>query len=186
MQDSSADGRRSQFGAAWQPKTLSERHHNILRMHLLGYSNIEIAERLGCTPTAVGLAVNSNLGRIQTRMMRAELDNGAIEAAKRIRALAPKAIDVIEQTLDDPDAPIAVRLKAAQDALDRAGLGAVKKMDVRSTSVALSRDDLEDLRRDALARAIENGLVVDSSPNLPSPTSMSQNSLGSVEVAVED
>lgn len=161
-QATTLDGRRNPYGRRYQPKKLNERHHNILRLHLLGYSNKEIADRLGCTPTSVSIAVNSNLGRIQASLMRAEVDNGAIEAAKRIRALAPKAIDVIEETMANEDVPAAVRLRAAQDALDRAGFGAVKRVDMRSTSVSLSSDDLEELKNSALARARENGLVVDA------------------------
>lgn len=160
-QVTSLDGRVNPYGRRYQPKKLNERHHNILRLHLLGYSNKQIAERLGCTPASVSIAVNSNLGRLQAGLMRAEVDNGAIEAAKRIRALAPKAIDVIEETMSDEEVPYAVRLRAAQDALDRAGFGAVKRVDTRSMSVSLSSDDLEELKASALARARENGLVVD-------------------------
>lgn len=160
-QATSLDGRVNPYGRRYQPKKLNERHHNILRLHLLGYSNKQIAERLGCTPASVSIAVNSNLGRLQAGLMRAEVDNGAIEAAKRIRALAPKAIDVIEETMSDEEVPYAVRLRAAQDALDRAGFGAVKRVDTRSMSVSLSSDDLEELKASALARARENGLVVD-------------------------
>lgn len=148
----------------YEPKALSELHHSILRLHMLGYTGREICSKLGCTQPTVTRALNCSMGRFQTSLMRAELDGTAMEAAKQIRALAPKALQVIEDVLDDVDAPTSVRLRAAQDALDRAGFGAVKKVDVNSTSVSLSQDDLVSLRETALARARLNGLVVDSQP----------------------
>lgn len=145
----------------YDAKKLTELHHNILRLHMLGYKGREIAEKLGCSTMTVSNALNSSLGRFQTSIIRAELDGTAVEAAKQIRQLAPKAIRLIEEVMDDDEAPISVRLRAAQDALDRAGFAAVKKVDMRNTSVSLTKDDLESLKQAALERAQASGLVVD-------------------------
>lgn len=147
----------------YQPEKMNDRHHRIMRLHLLGYSGREIASMLGLSESRVSIVINSNLGRCQSAIMKSEADTSAIETARRIREVAPKALQVIEDILADDSVPSSVRLKAAQDALDRAGHGAVKKLDVRSTSVALSPDDLEDLKQAALARAKASGLVVDTS-----------------------
>jgi hypothetical protein len=50
-------------------------------------------------------------------------------AAERIKALAPRAIDVIEALLDETDSSM-VRLAAARDILDRAGYKPHDKVDV--------------------------------------------------------
>lgn len=155
------DRRCSGLPRAYQPKMLRSRQHQILRLNLLGYSNKDIADKLGVTPATVSNTVNSNLGRLRTQILSAELDHTAVEAAKEIRRLAPIAIRVIEETLTDDTVPAHVRLQAAKDALDRAGLGAAKKVDISSTSVSLSATDLENLKARALERAAANGLVID-------------------------
>lgn len=165
---SSNDRRRTALERQWQPKQLSERHHNILRLHLLGYSNTDIADKMGCTTVTVSQTINSNIGREHTQMMRSELDKATFDSAKRIKLMAPKAIDVIEEALTNSDIPFSVRLKAAQDALDRAGFGAVKKMDVQSTTVSLTPSDLNNLKQNALLRANENCIEVPCISNSPS------------------
>ena len=41
----SYDRRRNLNGRKYQPKQLNEKHHEILRLAMLGYSNVEIAQR---------------------------------------------------------------------------------------------------------------------------------------------
>lgn len=158
----------------WQPRELSELHHHILRLHMLGYRQQEIANKMGCTLATVSNALNCNLGRFHTSLIRSELDGTAVEAAKRIRELAPKAVQLIEDIMADEAAPTSVRLRAAQDALDRAGLGAVKKVDMRTASVSLTKDDIEDLKSTAMERAKACGLIVEDAQDItptPLPTS---------------
>lgn len=58
-------------------------------------------------------------------------DASAIEIRKRIQHLAPIALFKLEEILDDDKASESVRMKIAQDLLDRAGYDPVKKtMDV--------------------------------------------------------
>lgn len=161
------DLRYSPFGRKYQPKKLSERYHRILRLNLLGYKEVDIARALGVSKLTVSTAINSNLGRYQTSILRAECDGSAVEAAKRIREIAPKAIRLIEEIIESEDAPTSVRLRAAQDALDRAGFGAVKKVDMRTTSISLTPDDLENLKQTALERAKASGLIVEANESGP-------------------
>jgi len=52
----------------------------------------------------------------------------AFKAEERIRALAPTALDTLAALLDNRQPP-AVRLGAARDLLDRAGLAAIERVD---------------------------------------------------------
>ncbi len=158
------DRRRTQSPRAYEPKSLNARHHRILQLSLLGYSHKQIAESLGCTPATVSTVVNSGLGRAQSALLRAEADFNAVETAKEIRALAPRAIKLISDVLEDESVSAAVRLRAAQDALDRAGFAPVKTTNVNQVSVSLSSSDLDTLKEQALARAQANGLVLDVTP----------------------
>lgn len=159
------DRRRNLSGRAYQPKQLNERHHEILRLAMLGYSNVEIAERLSCTPATVSTVRNSGLGRQQTSLLRAEADHAAVETAKRIRELAPDAIEAIKEIMLDVDMPAHVRLSAARDVLDRAGYAAPKQVNVSSTTLNLTGDDLDGLKAIALQRAQSNGMVIDVTPD---------------------
>lgn len=159
------DRRKVQFRSARQPKELNERHHTILRMNLLGYSNRDIAAQVGCTESTVSIILNSHLGRCQRSIWQSEVDGAAIEAAKSIKAMAPKAARIIEEIMDSEEVPSSVRLRAAQDALDRAGFGAVKKVDLNSTNLSLTKDDIEQLKQTALERAQASGLLIDVTPS---------------------
>lgn len=160
----SYDRRRNLSGRKYQPKQLNEKHHEILRLAMLGYSNVDIAKRLSCTPATVSTVRNSGLGRMQASLLKAEADHSAIETAKRIRELAPDALEAIQMLMRDEEAPAHVRLSAAKDLLDRAGYAAPKQVNVSSTHVSLSGEDLEGLKAIALQRAQMNGLVIDVTP----------------------
>lgn len=155
------DGRRSALPRKYEPKQLNPLHHEILRRLLLGESHKAIALALNCTPATVSNAANSGLGRDKLNYMAAAADMNSVEVAQKIRETAPKAIQVIQELLEDEAANYALRFKAATDILDRAGHGAVKKVDVRKSSVELSMDELERLKHDAVVRAQQTGLTID-------------------------
>lgn len=159
-----ADRRRAIDGRKYQPKELNAKHHEILRLALLGYSNVQIAEKVRCTPATVSTVRNSSLGRQQATLLKTEADRSTIETAKRIRNIASEALEVIYRLMGDDETPANVRLSAARDVLDRAGYAAPKQVNVSSTNIHLSGDDLEGLKEVALQRAQANGLVVDVTP----------------------
>ncbi|MEG0299356.1 MAG: hypothetical protein RR450_03660 [Oscillospiraceae bacterium] len=134
------------------PKKLNNQHHEILRRSLCGQSHKAIANSLGITAETVGRVLGSPVGREKGAILHAEADYNAIDIAKEIRALAPKALEIMESLMDNETNPAAVRLRAATDLLDRAGHGAVKKLDVRATNFSLSKDDVEEIKRVALER----------------------------------
>lgn len=56
-------------------------------------------------------------------------------AGERIKALAPRAVEVLEAFLDDDDEAGPLRLAAARDILDRAGYKPRDKVDVNVQTV---------------------------------------------------
>lgn len=146
---------------AYEPKQLNARHHEILRLNLLGMSNIDIAKQLGCTPATVSTVLNSRLGKVQATVFKEGADADAMQVAKRIRELAPKAVALMNEIIENEDMPSAVRLRAAQDMLDRAGFAPTKQVSVNATQINLSGQDLEKLKQIALDRARHNGIVID-------------------------
>ena len=58
-------------------------------------------------------------------------------AAERLKALAGRAVDVLEDFLEDTESG-ALRLAAARDVLDRAGYKATEKVDLTSKGESFS------------------------------------------------
>lgn len=155
------DQRRTATPRKYEPKQLNPLHHEILRRLLLGESHKEIALALNCTPATVSNAANCGLGRDKLNYMQGAADVNSVEIAQKIRETAPRALQVIQEILEDEAANYALRFKAAVDVLDRAGHGAVKKIDVKRSAVELSIDELERLKQEALSRAFQTGLTID-------------------------
>ncbi len=155
------DQRRSMLPRVYEPKKLNPLHHEILRRALLGESHKQIAEDLNCTPATVSNAVNCGLGREKLETLSSIADLDGLEVAREIKRAAPMALKVMQEILEDTAASYAVRLKAAADLLDRAGHGAVKKVDVKRSSVELSPEELDVLKQQALDRALSNGDIID-------------------------
>lgn len=93
--------------------------HEIMRLHVLGLKNVEIADRLGITAATVSNAVNSSLVKRQVAIMQAARDANTVDIAKRVAELAPKALQVMEDILDSDVETGAVRLRAATEILNR-------------------------------------------------------------------
>ena len=172
------DGRRSTSGRKYQIKELRERHFEILRRALLGEKYTDIAAALNITPKNVQDVVNSDLGKEQLALMQSTRTAGATDIADDIAAVAPKSLRLLEATIDrtiriveqDPlYIPTGPVIKVAQDNLDRAGFGAVKKQEVRKTTLHFNAAELErakQLNQQEADRALDAGraagIVVDS------------------------
>lgn len=161
---SNFDKRRSSSSRLYEPKQLNSRHHEILRMNMLGYSNVDIAKMLGCSLATVSTAINSQLGREHAALLKSEADYSAVETAKKIRELAPRALAILSEVLENSETPAAVRARVAQDLLDRGGYAPVKSVSMTSTSIQLTGNDLENLKSQALLRAKQNDIVIDVLP----------------------
>lgn len=86
-------------------KRLRPLHYEIISMHLAGVRNKDIARQLDCTKATVVNIIHSRLGR--------EAIEGALEKYyDEFQELAPKVVQVVEDTLDNEDNPD-LRLRAA-------------------------------------------------------------------------
>lgn len=128
----------------YEIQKLKENHQRIIDMVLDGMGNKEIAEKLGMTPTGVGLIRRSPVfqGELERRSnsiqekIEAEVVQTRVDAGTRITEAATRAAEVQIELLDSESE--IVRQKSAMDILDRAGYGKTSKMDVTSRSVTIS------------------------------------------------
>lgn len=149
------DGRRKEDPKRFAVTEMWDSHREIARLAVTGMKQADIARELGVSEVMVSYTMNSPIVKRQLDQMRAVRDIDAVDVSKRIQEIAPRALEVLNELLDEGNDNI--RLKAATDILDRAGHAAVKTLRTESLSVHLNKDDLEEIKQ----RAREIGLCVD-------------------------
>lgn len=93
--------------------------HEIMRLHILGLKNVEIASRLDITAQTVSNCINSSIVKRQISIMQAARDVEAVNVTKRVLEMAPKALDVLEEVMTSETETGSVRLRAAVEVLNR-------------------------------------------------------------------
>lgn len=134
--------------AVAQPIThLWERHREILRRLVAGDRQVDIAHSLDMTEARLSVICNSPAFQHELRRLSAGADASAMDVNARIQELSHDAITIMENAILDRAGSVPIKLKVdvAKDVLDRAGFGAVRKLQV--TDVHLTKDDIEDLKR---------------------------------------
>ncbi len=132
-----------------------EIHHEIVRLSLIGMKQVDIAKHLGVTPVMVSYTLRSPLVNEQLKNMSAARDLEAVDISGEIRALAPAAVEVLKDLLEDPLPNI--KLKAAQDVLDRAGFAPIRTIKTENVHAHFTADEIMDIKN----RARDIGLLVD-------------------------
>ena len=107
---------------------LWDRQQEIVRRLSLGQSAVDIARDLSISPVTVSYVRNSPLGQEALAKLHSAANNEAVNIAKRIKEVAPKALAVLEGILDNSiqgtyDLPADRKTAAsvAMGLLDRAG-----------------------------------------------------------------
>jgi len=140
----------------YQIEQMWDTHHEIVRLALIGMKYIDIASHLGISPVTVSYTLRSPIVARQLEQMRAVRDLGMIDIAKKIAELAPRAVEVLEQLLDDPLPNIS--LKAAESILDRAGYAAVQRIKQDITVSHFTAKEIDDIKN----RAKDIGLLLEA------------------------
>jgi predicted transcriptional regulator len=149
------DARRDPDKKGFKVTELYDTHREIMRMAVTGMKQADIARELGVSEVMVSYTMNSPIVKREMELMRSARDLDAVDVAKRIQEVAPRALEVLEDLLET--ANDSIRFRAATDVLDRAGHAAVKTLRTESLSVHLNKEDLEEIKQ----RAREIGLCVD-------------------------
>jgi len=116
--------RRPETHKPYQIEQMWEIHHEIVRLAIMGMKSVDIAKHLSVSPAMVSYVLRSPIVDRQLKTLSMVRDLDAIDISKDIMDLAPRAVQVLDELLDN-ELPN-IKLKAAQDILDRAGYSAVK------------------------------------------------------------
>ena len=133
-----------------------EIHHEICRLNLIGMRPVDIARHLGVSPVMVSYTLRSPIVQQQMKNMSAARDVDAVDVAAEIKALAPHAVEILKELLDDPLPNI--KLKAVQDVLDRAGHAAVRTIKTENTHTFFTPQEIAEIKD----RARDIGLLTDA------------------------
>jgi hypothetical protein len=149
-------GLRDKQTRKYQIKELNSKHRDILRRVLLGQSNKEIALAVNCTPEMVSYLRTSQLGRAQLEVLHEKADEGVIDVAADIRALAPEVLAHLNEIRVAEETPVRVKTDICRDLLDRAGFVKPTRVETTNLNAHLSFDDLLEIKE----RARSAGIVV--------------------------
>ena len=140
----------------YQVEQMWELHHEVCRLALIGMKQVDIATHLGVSPVMVSYTLRSPIVQRQLNQLKAVRDIDAIDVAKEIQALAPRAVHVLDELMDS-ELPN-IKLKAATDILDRAGHAAVRTLRTENLHAHFTADEISDIKK----RAREVGLLTDA------------------------
>jgi len=141
----------------YQLQELWDDHKEINRRLALGQKNVDIAQEMHITPALVSYTKHSTIATIEREKMQAEMDGITVDVGKRIRELGAVAVEVLAETMSDPNSTRGLRTKVAMDILDRAGYGAVQRTKNENHNYTLTSDALDELKR----RGREAGIIRD-------------------------
>ena len=103
-------------------------HKEIARRAVLGETEIEIARAMDISQPRLSIIFNSPLFKVEIARLEAMRDAGVMDVTTQIQELAPVALETLERVMIYGKSE-SLRVGIAQDLLDRAGHGAVKKFD---------------------------------------------------------
>lgn len=121
--------------------------------YMLGLNDVDIASCTGLTIQQVDLIKGMKLfSQLDTMIIAnaSKLNSANIEG--RIHSMAAKSMDAIEEIIDDAEVEASVKLRAAQDLLDRAGHSSKQISDKRSLLegglvIRIVQDNSNDMHR---------------------------------------
>ena len=140
------------------------KHKELIRRLSIGQSFDVISEQTGYSRSFVQQFAKSPVAKDKIREMQKSQDEMVEEARKRIIELSQEAVGVLEGIVNgsDEEATAALRFKAAESILSRAGIPQVTKNEgMHAHAHYLDKDSMQELKRRAISQGIINGKIVD-------------------------
>jgi predicted transcriptional regulator len=140
-------GRLPTGNRKYQIQEMWDVHHEIVRLLLMGMKHVDIATILGISPVTVSYTANSPIAKRQLSIMRGARDASAVDCAAEIKALCPKAVKVLEESMESE---LEVnRIKASLAILDRGGHAPVQRIQAQHAHMHFTPEELDDIKKRA-------------------------------------
>jgi len=138
----------------WQPTKLNAVHREMIRLHILGLTNTDIAKRLHVTKEYVYVVLSSDLAKRHIEKIQNDYDAAITEASEDLRELATEATKHLRAIMyGEIDVDYKHKTTVALQVLDRVGLGKITK--IHSINENLSREEIESIKARARMRAAD-------------------------------
>ena len=136
---------------------LQQTHKDIIRLHLLGLSNKEIAKQVGITPVAVSYTLSSPIVQAELKEKNDILDDQVMLIKSRIEELKPLAVEMLHKILVDDNAPFSVKRATAMDILDNlGGESAPRSLTINNN---LTINEINEIKARAIEAARSTGML---------------------------
>ena len=142
---------------SWEVSDMWDVHHQVKRRIFLGQKNVEIARMLGITKEQVSSIRRSPVVQDELKKMQAAADKDAVDVKTVVKELAPKALRVMEQILDDDNVPANVKFSCAKDTLDRGGHAAPQQ--INHIHGHFTAEDIIEMKNRAKLLGANSGVV---------------------------
>lgn len=138
----------------WQIAEMWDNHHEIARLIVLGMTNKEVAEKLGCTPQTVSNVRNSPVVQDKISLLQAARDCDCVELSAEIAEMGPIALKRIREALETgqvlgKEVNAATLLKEANNVIDRVEGKAVQRIESKNLNATLTLEDIESIKQRA-------------------------------------
>jgi hypothetical protein len=146
---------------------LWEVHKEIARLQVSGLRPVEISKRLGYTQAWLSTIMCSPIYVSYLSKLSNRADDSAIDIKKRIQEGAETGVMELLKVLKGDgiykdSVPTSLKVKVAQDFLDRNGQGKINKVEQHSTITVLDESKIEELknRRAAMLRNLHQPIEI--------------------------
>lgn len=153
--------KRGEFRRGFTVAEMSQKHHEIARLLVMGNSGRRIGEYLGVSDSMISNVKNSPVVQEQMSFLSAKKDVAVVKVQEQIALALPKCVAYLSGTIEDPDIHAALRSKNAFGLLAAGGHGATKNVNVKGVHAVLSADDIKEIREQAEQIGIASGIIVD-------------------------
>ena len=141
-------------------QSVSEKHHEAIRMLVLGYTVADIGRHLGLTPVQVSNIKSSPLVRAQLQTLLSKRDEQTVQVAVEMEKDAINSLRFLQAIRDGKaedaegnpiPAAIGLRASVALGLMDRAGYSPVKRIQGEVIHGHLTMDEIAAVKRKAQA-----------------------------------
>ena len=138
---------------------MTDKHHEVARLLLLGMNNKEIAKQAGITAEYVSTIRHSPVVKEQLGILRAARDRESVDVAIQIQDALPKCIEFLAETIESDEVSASLKSKNAFGLLSLGGHGPSKNISVKGVHAILTAEDIIDIRDRGLSLGAEMGII---------------------------
>ena len=144
------------MGESYQLKNLNQRNRDVILLHVMGFRNNQIAEKLGYSVPTVSSIIHTEIAQAMIKELRSQQEGYAVDIWERLDEEAEASLEVLLALRDNTEVDSSLRAGISNDLLDRAGFKPPTKI------IRKNEGDAQGLVSRIKQRAIEAKQVSDA------------------------